>query len=358
MDNGRDKTKPPSASYRETFRRHRKLFCLPVILGALAAGFFLFAMGRTYKSTASLWIDTTATEPSSLASNGGPLAEPPASAEQGILSELLTTNSFASSVAEHSLLGKSLGGADAEEALGSGQVASAVPGGQILQISYSASSPAIARTVLGAIVYQLRNYTHRLSAQHAQAALASDRGQVKAAEAALAAARSNITAYKAQHPGVSPTDPNYMSLVATENDAVRQLAQANAALSQGAGTGGNGTWSIQVVDPPSHASATAPRKSKMAEVILGGALGGLLVSFLAVVILTPVKKEEWEDELPIGGPFAPDVPPADPFRTGSPRGPTAPARSTPAPTAAGQPRLSLGDRRFQFRTTSAPTEEQ
>ena len=38
-----DKSKPPSTSYRETYRRHRKLFFVPVILGALAAAFFLVA---------------------------------------------------------------------------------------------------------------------------------------------------------------------------------------------------------------------------------------------------------------------------------------------------------------------------
>ena len=56
----------------------------------------------------------------------------------------------------------------------------------------------------------------------------------------------------------------------------------------------------------------------MAEVILGGAIGGLLVSFLAVVALTPAKKEVWEDELPIGNQLGPDVPPADPFPAGVP----------------------------------------
>src|SRR5438045_993654 len=98
MDQGRDNGKPPSTSYRETFRRHRKLFCMPVILGALAAAFFLFAMGRTYTSTASLWVDTTPPLPSSAGANTSSLAEPPASAEQGVLTELLSTRAFAASV--------------------------------------------------------------------------------------------------------------------------------------------------------------------------------------------------------------------------------------------------------------------
>jgi hypothetical protein len=34
----------------------------------------------------------------------------------------------------------------------------------------------------------------------------------------------------------------------------------------------------------------------------------MLVSFLAVVALTPAKKPEWEEELPLGGPSQPDGP--------------------------------------------------
>ena len=97
---------------------------------------------------------------------------------------------------------------------------------------------------------------------------------------------------------------------------------------------------MRVIDPPSQASTTPLGKSKMVQVILGGALGGLLVSFLAVVALTPAKKEVWEDELPIGGPLFPDVPPADPFPAGSPGVPTTPERSAPASAAVGRRRLA------------------
>jgi uncharacterized protein involved in exopolysaccharide biosynthesis len=356
MDQGLDKSKPPSTSYRETFRRHRKLLCLPLILGGLAAAvFLLFGMGKTYKTSANLWVDTTATAPSSVGdNNSSPLAEPPAAAEQALLGELLMTRAFAASVAENSLLGKSLGSPDAIRAnapglLGSGQVATSVPGGQVLQISYSASSPAMAESVLGAVIAQLRNYTDQLRVEHDQAAVAYSRQQVNLAESALATARRNVAAYREQHPAASQTDPKYASLVAAQKNAVKQLALANTALSQAAGTGNAGSWSVRVIDPPSQATTTPMRKSKMAEVIIGGVLGGLLVSFLAVVALTPAKKEVWEDELPkregwedelpIGGPLFPDIPPADP------------------PAAVEHSGLLLGDRGW-VRTPPAPTEEQ
>ena len=343
MDHGLDKNKPPSTSYRETFRRHRKLLCLPMVLGALAAAFFLFGTGKTYKSTANLWVDTAPPVPSSVSANGGAtLAEPPAAAEQGILSELLTTRSFAVSVVKAASRGKA--GEQAAALLGNGKVVAFATGPQVLQINYSASSPAVAQSVLAAIVTQLRVYTDRLAASHDQATAAYDRAQVKTAATALSSARSSVATYHAQHPGATAsTDPTYASLVAAETNAATQLAQANTTLSQAKNSQG---WSIQVTDAPGPGATTPLRKSKIGEVILAGVLGGVLVSFLAVVALTPGKKEAWEDELPIAGPLAPDVPSPDPLRVVSPPPPAASAQSSSPPTAAPHRRLSLGNRGF------------
>jgi len=320
-----------------------------MILGAIAAAFFLFGSGKTYKSTASLWVDTPPSVPSSIGPNlGSSLAEPPAAAEQAILGELLMTRAFTASVAETALHSKSANatGETATQLREGGQIVSTVPGGQVLQISYSSPSPAMAQSILGAVITQLRNYTDGLTAQHNEATLAYDREQVKAAQASLAAARSSAATYQAQHPqAASATDPNYASLVTAETNAATQLAQATAALSQ---AGGNQNWLIQVTDPPSPATTAPLRKTKMAEVILGGLLGGLLVSFLAVVALTPAKRELWEDELPLGGPL-----PSDPFRGGAPGPASSPAQSSPAAAAPQQRRLSLGDRRFAVKLDGA-----
>jgi uncharacterized protein involved in exopolysaccharide biosynthesis len=361
MDQGLDKSKAPSTSYRETFRRHRKLFSIPPVLGALVAVFFAFGMSKSYNATANLWVDTAPPAASSISAGSGAVTEPPAAAEQALLTELLNTDSFNASVAESSLLGKSLGAhssqTKAAALLGTRKITATAAGNQVLQISYTGSSPAIATSVLAAVIAQLRNYTDRLTAQHNQAAIAYDSQQVKAAETALATARGHVNAYQAQHPGVSQANPTYAALVTAQTNAARQLAQATTALAQLAAPG-TGAWSIQAVDPPANVGSAALSKKKMIEVILGGALGGLLASFLAVVALTPARKEVWEDELPIGGPFAPNVPPADPVRAGSPRVPVAPVRSVEMPTPVGHPGLSLGDRRFQFRTPSAPTDDQ
>ncbi len=358
MEQAPDKSKaPPSTSYRETYRRHRKLFFVPVILGALAAGLIAFTSGGKYTSTASLWVDTAPPLASSVgASLSPPLTEPPAASEQAILTELLTTQAFASSVAESSLLGKFLGSDASIEKkaptyVENQQVGSIVAGPQVLKITYAGPSEAMARSVLGGIVEQLRNYNDDLSAHHNQAAVVYDKEQVNAAETALRLARSNVNAYMAQHPNAGQSDPNLQSLTTAETNASTQLGQANTAVAQATSPASSVPWTLQLIDPPGPAISAALGKKKLLELVLAGAFGGLLVSILAVVMLTPAKKEMWEDELPIGKPLVPDVAPTDPlpFRM----------QSSPVPTEFDQerPRVAAGGRQFVFRSPSEHVED-
>jgi uncharacterized protein involved in exopolysaccharide biosynthesis len=302
-----EKKSPPSTSYRQTWRRHRKLLSVPMILGAVVAAFFAVHHAKTYSSTASLWVDTTANVPSSVGANDSSfMSAPPAASEQQILIELLTTRAFTDAITKNSLLGSAASSRTPAAAVDPKQITSTLDGSQVLTIKYSGSSPAVTESVVGAVVAQLRDYNTSLSAQHGQAAVAYDTQQVKIAQQALANARNQADAYMAQHPNVSAQDPNYASLATAQTNAATQLAQANAALSQASGTSQAGGWMIQVIDPASPATAVAYGKKKMLEVILGGVFGGLLVSFLAVVALTPAKKEVWEDELPVGKPILPD----------------------------------------------------
>jgi uncharacterized protein involved in exopolysaccharide biosynthesis len=366
LEQSPDKSNPPPTSYRQTWRRHRKLFLVPVVLGALAGAFFVFSSHPSYKSTASLWVDTAAPLPSTVGVGPTtPLSAPPAAAEQGILTELLTTQSFAASVAKNSSLGKTLGNSasiwkDAPTYLEGGQIVPTVAGEQILRITYSGPSPEEAQSVLAAVVAQLRDYNTDLTTQHDQNSVAYDREQVKLAQDALTAARDNVNSYLQQHPGASQADPNLLALTAAENNAVTALGTANATLSQASGTRDAGGWTIQVVDPASPGLAPGVGKKKMLEVILGGAFGGLLLSLLIVVAITPAKKEPWEDELPLGTPLVPNIPPADafhrpaPMTTAFPHTPS-PDAQPPVPAAVvGQdgPRLSTGERRFTFRRPS------
>jgi uncharacterized protein involved in exopolysaccharide biosynthesis len=311
-----------STSIRETFRRHRVLFSLPMVLGLLAAGFVLFHTTTTYRSTTNLWVDTAPPTASSVGANAVPLPTTPAAAEQSVLSELLNTRSFAVSVARESLLGKYLGSPAAIELhapslLTSSQVGSLAAGPQLLQISYTATSPAVASSTLGAIVKELQQDSAGLSTQHNQDAIAYYKSQVAVGTKAVATARGQVDAYLAQHPhSTSQSDPNLSALIAAVNAASTQLAQSNTALSQASGTRAGGGWLVQVVDSPSAAVANALGKKKMLEVLLGGIFGGALISFLGAMALTPAKKKEpWEDEFAADSP-APSYPARDSFAGG------------------------------------------
>ena len=263
-------------------------------------------------------------------------------------------------------MGKALGNSasiwkNAPAYIEAGQVVPTIAGQQLLQIDFSGTSPEEAQSVLTAVLTQLRDYTDNLSADHNQAAITYDRQQAQLAQADLAGARSNVNTYLAQHPNATNSDPNLLALTAAENNAVTALGTANATLSQATGSRNAGGWQISVVDPADLGSAPPVGKKKMLEMILGGAFGGALLSFLIVVAITPAKKEMWEDELPMGTPFPSDMPPADPFR-GRPSVPPASANGhSRVPAAASHhdgPGLSRGERRFTFRRPSEQIEDQ
>src|SRR5689334_6666921 len=127
-----------------------------MILGAVVAAFFALHHTKTYSSTASLWVDTTPPVPSSVGvSPTSAITAPPAAAEQGILTELLTTDAFAASVAKSSLLGKYLGSGasnrtNAAALVAPANIMSTVAGAQVLIIKYSGASPGVTESVLGA----------------------------------------------------------------------------------------------------------------------------------------------------------------------------------------------------------------
>jgi uncharacterized protein involved in exopolysaccharide biosynthesis len=336
------------------------LFRVPIVLGAAIAALFLFTSSASYKSTASLWVDTAAPVASSIGADGTPTqTDPPATSEQGILTELLTTDSFADAVARSSVLSTELGSPaairkGAPKLLQHGQVVATPAGGQILNVSYTGSSPTLAASVLGGILTQLRNYNNSLSAQHSAAAVAYDRQQVTLDEKALATANSNLKTYAAQHPNASKSDPTFLALSSAQNTAVTQLGQANTTLNQVTGAQNAGGWTIRVLDAPGPAASLAPGKKKLVGVILGGALAGALVSFLAIVAMTPAKKEEWEDELPLGRPSDPDD---GPFPDSPDGEQFADAPSVPAWPGHERSLVATAGRRFVFGMSSEQMDE-
>jgi len=150
-------------SYRETFDRHRRLLCAPVVLAAVLALWFTLGTPKAYESTAALWVDNPAPEPSSLTETN-PELRTPAEQQQLLVGELLQTRSFRVAVADHSplraylaagaatgwtptamlhaLSGRPSLDAQILSALGSKHLIAAVQGPQLLTLKYRGPTPA------------------------------------------------------------------------------------------------------------------------------------------------------------------------------------------------------------------------
>jgi uncharacterized protein involved in exopolysaccharide biosynthesis len=320
MDGSAPRTKP--TSYRETFRRHRLLLSLPIILAVFVAAWFELGAPKSYQSTASLWVDTPTSTDSSLG-NANPALTPPSQQEQSVFTELLATQSFvlaaghnsalAQYLATHSssgfsptalLSGLSGGGSVDARIVGSfgpKQVLTAIPGPQVLEISYRGPTPEVAQSTLAALVKQLQQDSNKFSAQRNQAVIAYDQAQVKAAAQAVATERVGTSAYLRQHPGAGNNDPNLSALQTAAGAASGQLTQTTQRLSEAESASNNSSANgstISVIDPATMPAGPVSGKKKELMAIVGGLFAGLLISFLGAVALTPKKADSWDADLP------------------------------------------------------------
>jgi uncharacterized protein involved in exopolysaccharide biosynthesis len=304
-----------STTYRQTFRRHRILLTLPIVIAVLIAGALTVTSAKTYESSASLWVDNPATTDSSLG-NLNPAETPPSTQEQNVVTELLATQDFALKVAHRSSLASYLAshsGGGISSILGGGgsldsriiaalappAVTTSVPGPQVLQISYFGPTPAVAQSTLQALVDQVQKDSTAFSQQHTQGAIAFYTGQVDTASQALLAARNQADAYRAQHPSAQPGDPNLAAFQTAETSAGAELTQAQAGLSgaKAALKGGSAGSQVHLIDSATFPSGPTTGKKKQVEGILAGLVAGLLISFLGTLGLTRRESDPWEDEL-------------------------------------------------------------
>jgi uncharacterized protein involved in exopolysaccharide biosynthesis len=343
-------------AYRETFKRHRLLFCLPPVLAALAAAALTFTTPKTYASYASLWVDNGPTAGSSLGNPAQPTS--PSSAEQTVLNELLATQSFDLDVGNASPLRQQIASAGGSPQTVAGSIAAAVasgvssstPGPQVLQLSFSGSSPQVARSTLGLLLTHLQSAASGYLADFGKSAVAYYQGQVRTATAAQVRAKQAAAAYLAAHPKASAqSDSQYASLVAQLGSATSQLGTATSALNQAQAQadGASSGASVHVIDQPSVPTGPTSSKKKALMEIVGAMLAGILISIIAIVAITPGGDSRWDSELsgedPKGlgqvraAPATRVAPVASAQPTSERPAPArpAPARSGPAPTRPG-----------------------
>ena len=335
-------------AYHETFRRHRFLFCLPPLLFAVVLAVLAFGAPKKYQSYASLWIDNGPSGQSSLSSG----ASAPSASEQTLLGELLSTTNFDRDVGKSSLLNQYLAahGVSKERmdamlaaAVGSG-VSTSAPGPQVLTVTFTGPTPAVAQSVLESLIVNVQRSILYFGHTFGKTAQAYFQQQVKTATQALSSATAATNAYRRDHPSATANnDQSYAALIAAQQSANSQIATATTGLGQATGqaTGDGMSSLVQVVDPPS--IPTSPTSGMMSAMkkVAGGFAGGLLLSVILIVAMTRSGDDRWDVELsggePAGGPAQPVPGRPQPVPISKAMNPQAPPLSShqqsPAPTA-------------------------
>lgn len=289
--------------YLETFFRHRIAVCLPVVVALLGAVAYVVLSGRSYQSTVDMWADNPLPAASSIdqATNG----VTPAGQEASVLTELLTTRSFAYDVASHSQLGLQHESATQLIATLQKQVAVSTPGPQILRIAATAPTSPEAVGTARAVAKEFSAQLSSVRSSRAQALVSYYSSQLNLLSQQLTQAEQQVSSYVASHPGASAngSDTNLTSLTSAVTSAQEQYQSVQAKYSQAsAGLQEANAGSVsRVIDGPQQPAVAQSRKKRIIFAGVGGLVGGLVVSILVLLALTATdgairRKEDLEQE--------------------------------------------------------------
>jgi len=298
--------------YRETFDRHRRLFLLPVVLAFVIVTWATLGAPSAYQSSTSVWSDA----PGGSADVYG--APPPATQEQSMLNELLTTERFRKSVAENgglalylvtnpspgwgptAFLSKLRSAPTLDNriaaALGPKRVKAAVEGPHVLKIDLIAPTPALATSTLRALVDTYISQRDALQAD----ALTAYRNQVRDASAALGNARAGVSRYVREHPDrATRSDPRLAALVDSARRALKQLTSATQTVDRESTTllsSSSGAMTLHVLDPPGAAEAQSGGLKSLLKMVFAGLFAGALVSILGIVAVAKIGRPAEQGE--------------------------------------------------------------
>jgi hypothetical protein len=225
--------------------------------------------------------------------------------EQTTLTQLLTLQSFREKVAERSpwpaylkshsvegwgpaaIVASLRGGGGSLDARINGaldpkRVTSAVPAGpNVLQITYDAPSPALAKETLQALVAEYRAERVALPAD----LLTVYAQQLQHASAAAIAADEKLARYRRRHPGRGGSR-TVKKLESAKQVATYQAAQARKALQAASGAASEPDPTVRVIDEATLPAVPTTGRKRLFKGVLAGLFAGLLVSGLGVVALT------------------------------------------------------------------------
>jgi uncharacterized protein involved in exopolysaccharide biosynthesis len=269
--------------YFGVFRKHKLLVSLPLIITLICALGYEFKQPRQYVSTATLWADSPVPNDSTILSAPNPA---PASAEAGVLSELLQTHQFLDSVLKRDPSAEFLVGHVKDISL-------ETPGPQVLSVSVTSKSPALASNANQAVIDEFLAEVKSNTGLRGLALQNYYKQQLDTASNALATAQEELGQYLRAHPASSGStnDPVATQLAGTVAAAQQQYATARSNYdSAGLGLSTGASLSeLHVIDKPQIPTAPKSMKKKLLFAGVGGLLGGLVLSLSLLAILVTIR---------------------------------------------------------------------
>jgi hypothetical protein len=320
--------------YRQTFRQHRKLLIAPIVIASVIAAYFSFSAPPVYRSVAAVWVDNSPAVSSAMDDSvsaassatasqidpgadgaGSPTtaaATPngPAGLEAQVLYELLLSPQFDVQVGHGSLLPRYLTSAgSAASSVADDEAATELApkieawatGPQVLQLSYDGPSAAVSRSVLQSVIKQMGAAGSAFGDTLGKTASSFYSSQLTTAQTELVGNEGSLASYARKHPGANAgNDATYRALAnevqLAESHEASVAAASNQANTEASSGGGSAT--IKVIDQPSlPAGPTTGLTAKLTGVI-GGAFAGLVVSLVALILLTPRSNTRWDADVP------------------------------------------------------------
>jgi len=289
--------------YLDLFFRHRIRFSLPIIFAVVAAGAYGVKLPHTYTSTSTLFCDAALSDPSTLLEPTPVGDTTPCQDKAGILTELLTTQSFNNNVAKRVTHSNQVDALFADALAKT--ISVAVPGPNVLRVSAKSAEPSVAVATASAAVAEFSAEIDAVLQQRGEAQAKSDQSLYNTTGTELTQAQAALNAYLQTNPGATDTQATQLQnalALAQQAHTQAETSYNQAVLSEASGSD---PTAFHVIDPPSAPVAGATKK-QLILVGMGGLIGGLVVTILILVLVmatdrTVRDEKDLEPELDVVG---------------------------------------------------------
>lgn len=302
----------PKRTYWETFTRHKRLACLPIVVALVAGAAFLATLKPSYTATSTMWVDNPIPSATSILGNGNPAGSASTVLRQMLMSSSFQTEAITASIpeAERSAWTREQVGAAGLSL--AGRVLISSPGPQLIAITVKAPAPATARAEARAVAEQYTRFFAAALTRRNQQQVEFLRVVVANSSTAVDEAVNHLRDYQGRHPGsiTNPADAAAAQLsgnVAQAQEQYRlvrqQLAEAEALAGDAvadaiASSGATGV--PKLLDDPAGVARTGKKKAYVLG-LAGSLFGGFTLSALVLALLMAadrsIRKESDIDEL-------------------------------------------------------------